>query len=135
MALRTRLWRPHLRLFQRILVCTLTVFSVRAACACSFYVILLLFPLLAHGTDALAMDTLQMHIQVDAGTGGISFVQNTTIICVAVVTSVPTLCNFSACARTSALIYSNTEFLLLFGVQWTQGGFAETFHMPGYRGV
>lgn len=45
-------------------VCTLTVFSVRAACARSFYVILLLFPLLAHGTDALAMDTLQMHIQV-----------------------------------------------------------------------
>lgn len=45
-------------------VCTNTVFSTTLACACSFATIPSLFPLLAHGTDALVMGTLRMHMQV-----------------------------------------------------------------------
>lgn len=65
MALRTRLlWALSPSFPEVTSVCTYTIFSIRAVCACSFSIILLLFPLLAHGTDALVMGTLQIHVQV-----------------------------------------------------------------------
>lgn len=45
-------------------VCTYTAFTTRLACACSFATIPSLFPLLAHGAEALVMCTLRMHMQV-----------------------------------------------------------------------
>lgn len=65
MALRTRLLEALSPSVPEVTsVCTDTVFSIRTACACSFSIILLLAPLLAHGSVALAVGMLQMYIQV-----------------------------------------------------------------------